>query len=228
MKKVLFTLLAVTTLLLGGTASAALIDDFNGGDFRIPNIDNVFTKDTPYANAIGGWRYLEFIAPETGDSIEVSGGVLTHTEGGTGSGTTESLVRWDGGPFAGAILPPVDLTDGGSSDRMRFVITSVTPIFSPTLNMKLTDDTNFEAEAEFTPDSPGIFDILFSDFNRIGNSDFDFEEVIRLELRTTGAFGNRASSVSIDSISTVPVPGAVWLLGGGLIGLLGLRKRLKS
>jgi hypothetical protein len=30
------------------------------------------------------------------------------------------------------------------------------------------------------------------------------------------------------SFEVVPIPGAVWLLGGGLIGLLGLRKRFKS
>lgn len=30
----------------------------------------------------------------------------------------------------------------------------------------------------------------------------------------------------IDNVSTVPIPGAVWLLGSGLIGLVGFRKKL--
>jgi hypothetical protein len=30
------------------------------------------------------------------------------------------------------------------------------------------------------------------------------------------------------TFNQVPIPAAIWLLGGGLIGLLGLRRRLKS
>jgi len=34
--------------------------------------------------------------------------------------------------------------------------------------------------------------------------------------------------LDIEYVSSVPIPGAVWLLGSGLIGLVGLRKKLKK
>ncbi len=34
--------------------------------------------------------------------------------------------------------------------------------------------------------------------------------------------------ISLASINNVPIPGALWLLGSGLIGLLGLRRKLRS
>ena len=41
----------------------------------------------------------------------------------------------------------------------------------------------------------------------------------------TWGSGNTADSLTLE---VVPIPAAVWLLGGGLIGLLGLRKRFKN
>ena len=37
-----------------------------------------------------------------------------------------------------------------------------------------------------------------------------------------------AQSVSLAVVSPVPVPGAVWLLGSGLIGLVGIRKKIRK
>jgi hypothetical protein len=45
-------------------------------------------------------------------------------------------------------------------------------------------------------------------------------------------FGGNALSMDTaagsDSVSPVPLPGAVWLLGAGLLGLVGIRRRLRS
>jgi hypothetical protein len=43
-------------------------------------------------------------------------------------------------------------------------------------------------------------------------------------LTTSGA----TSSGIYADFTVVPIPGAVWLLGGGLIGLLGIRRRFKN
>jgi hypothetical protein len=41
-------------------------------------------------------------------------------------------------------------------------------------------------------------------------------------------FYNSFNIISVTGVSIVPIPGAVWLLGSGLIGLVGLRKRFKK
>lgn len=46
------------------------------------------------------------------------------------------------------------------------------------------------------------------------------------DFESPGVLENRSSA--FEEFSTVPIPGAVWLLGSGLIGLLGLRKKFKS
>ena len=46
----------------------------------------------------------------------------------------------------------------------------------------------------------------------------------RMDLFTDANFTNHVQ----DQIKTVPVPAAVWLLGSGLIGLIGIRRRFTS
>ncbi len=48
-------------------------------------------------------------------------------------------------------------------------------------------------------------------------------------INLSGTFTNsqEASKIEIDFGNAVPIPGAVWLLGSGLVGLMGFRKRLK-
>ena len=46
--------------------------------------------------------------------------------------------------------------------------------------------------------------------------------------RTDSGFTTTDFIVRPDSVGVVPVPGAVWLLGSGLIGLAGIRKKFKS
>jgi hypothetical protein len=56
------------------------------------------------------------------------------------------------------------------------------------------------------------------------NDGFTFTGIINL---TGTDFGNEHSKIEIGFGSAVPIPGAVWLLGSGLVGLLGFRKRFK-
>jgi hypothetical protein len=52
--------------------------------------------------------------------------------------------------------------------------------------------------------------------------------LVSLTYRTDTGFSTNDFIVRPDSGSVVPVPGAVWLLGSGLIGLAGIRKKFKS
>jgi hypothetical protein len=44
----------------------------------------------------------------------------------------------------------------------------------------------------------------------------------------TGPFHPSGSDLTITAVSTVPIPGTIWLLGSGLLGLSALRRRTRS
>jgi len=55
---------------------------------------------------------------------------------------------------------------------------------------------------------------------------YDFDTVTSEWVTETGAcLDGQIDGIYLASISNVPIPGAVWLLGSGLIGLVGLRRR---
>jgi hypothetical protein len=60
-------------------------------------------------------------------------------------------------------------------------------------------------------------------FSFIAPSDASF-----LTVRTDPSVADGYAFVDNFSLDPVPIPGAVWLLGSGLIGLVGLRKKLKK
>ena len=215
MKVFLLAGIAAATLLLGGNAQAALIDDFNGG---FDSISSGFVT-TRYENALGGQRVLQIDNDSSQDgtlSVTLQGG------GGGGNGILSadaddflfnSSVRWN--------APGADLTDGGSSDRFAIDFLSVRP--EDTFSLRVAGGVN-DRSVDFTVDGPGIKTILFSDFPLLIT---DFETVSTVQLFITG--DSPLSNIQIDSIqTTVPVPAAFWLLGTGLIGLFGIKRRLKK
>ena len=64
-------------------------------------------------------------------------------------------------------------------------------------------------------------------------SEFLTEELVSITLSDYGSTGNQrifltGITAGYDDSSAVPIPGAVWLLGSGLVGLVGLRRKMKS
>jgi hypothetical protein len=74
-------------------------------------------------------------------------------------------------------------------------------------------------------DTNGIIDSLF------GAGEFAFDPVpnqkyyVNVFGEGSGEYGAAVYGVQV---AAVPIPAAVWLLGGGLIGLVGLRRKLKN
>jgi hypothetical protein len=61
---------------------------------------------------------------------------------------------------------------------------------------------------------------------RVGSSTSDVASWVDADDRSQIS-DERFYAVS-QELTVVPVPAAVWLLGGGLIGLLGIRRRFKK
>ena len=87
------------------------------------------------------------------------------------------------------------------------------------------EDTFYPAELFEVCGHPDGWITAAYDFSIMPNP---FEEWIGLKFNGYPAF---IDQVVIDTVcvgSAVPIPGAVWLLGSGLVGLVGLRRKFKS
>lgn len=94
--------------------------------------------------------------------------------------------------------------------------------------------TNFtllaDDEATFTG-ATNLGSFTNASFTDLSVQVYDFADIeaqfIRMEITgNNGNAGNTAhAEVAFDTVSAVPVPAAVWLMGSALLGLLGLRKK---
>lgn len=92
----------------------------------------------------------------------------------------------------------------------------------------------FEAAA-FSPLGPGdlllaTFDLTCTDpgFTELVMNDFNDQPNWLLADGVTVIDGDLGFPFTIASVNQVPIPGAVWLLGSALFGLVGLRRRIKG
>ena len=84
-------------------------------------------------------------------------------------------------------------------------------------------------EAEYIVNLALFGDVLSAEVPFIPDPFPDFKPVA-LDFLTHGYDGDTATADRLGRfyIHVVPIPGAVWLLGGGLIGLLGLRRKFRN
>jgi hypothetical protein len=172
----------------------------------------------------------------------------------TGSGVAESSnygVAYDAGSWGGASPPLVSF---GASTGVDYDTTINGAFFTNTtyayLSMRDGDDYatafqsgdwqkmivtgidvggNYTAStvelplADFTSPDPNDWYILdewtYVDMTGLG-------DIIGFELDFDGSqVSNVPAYVAMDNVNAVPVPGAVWLFGSGLLGLIGIRKK---
>ena len=113
----------------------------------------------------------------------------------------------------------------GEGSWLRSFDANVSPF---TYIVSLTDlsdppETDFNTLGMLLFDSNGIIDTLFGPGNFTYEAEPNQKYLINVFVDagfSTGEFGVK--------VETVPIPAAVWLLGGGLLGLVGLRRRFKS
>ncbi|WP_319523067.1 VPLPA-CTERM sorting domain-containing protein [uncultured Desulfosarcina sp.] len=79
-----------------------------------------------------------------------------------------------------------------------------------------SDNINWTSLGALGSSSPGTADVWGYDFSDFGVTSADYVKIIAGPAKFIDA---------VEGVYAVPVPAAVWLLGSGLIGMVGIRKR---
>jgi hypothetical protein len=222
---VIKTVFAAFILMLGSTfnANAALLQmNFNGsissaGSFEDP------TGLFAIGDSLSGFWLVETTTADT--NADTSRGIYPHA--GTPSfqiniGTstfqtnTSNIQILDNFVAGIGTLDAYDVLANGETSNIAGLIN---------LNMQITfRDTQVPFDV-FSDDSLPSFAPNLADFDQVNQA----------QAQLSGLFGDsiffmnlEIDSVSIDSVSAVPVPAAVWLFGTALIGLVGFSKRRKT
>jgi hypothetical protein len=223
MKRILTILfLCIIAMMWAASANAAFITDTASTSGPTPVLDYVLSVDR-FNPALGTLESAKFtLFGEVTSSLTVTV---------TGSPSQYTLVTWDKNDFGGhdryyfGLSGPSSMTGNDSfagqvvlRDRVDYGAPET--FNAPTLNDARVFTFTGSALAPFV--GAGVLDFLFS-----ANS-YD----------TVGTLGDNPSwsmstayrgKVDVEyDFTPVPIPGAVWLLASGLVGLVGLRKRFQK
>lgn len=194
--KIFFTAITLMASLIAINANAALIDDFNGGDIVVQATGS---SNTNYSNAFGGNRAISI--EKTGlltANSTVGAGQYSHNVEALTSAT--SVISWHS-------TTGIDLTDGGDTSYFALDIASIAQ-GNIDLTLLVTDILNQSSSYTLLNSGAGINRIALSYF-----SGFNFLQVKDIELTIKGG---SSADFSLNSISTVPTPSVLVLLGVGL------------
>lgn len=218
--RLVFSAGLLAVLLPAPTARGLTIDDFSGADQSVTGSSTAGSEEL--APVLGGVRFVLALPSGTGSFSTTAGGgagSLSHTGDGSGTG----FFQYDGvvdnnAPLLGGGLD-IDLTQGGSLDRFRIEVLSVSR-FSEVLRVTVADSDSI-GEVSVTVFGPGSYKVLFSDYFQ----HVDFTDIRVLRLGTETQFGE--STVVLGSFSATPEPSTALLFAGGLLAL-GLRARRRE
>lgn len=237
LKKLLLTGAAASGLLFAGAAQAAPIltvdtfdDALTGGTLSVAAFTTVMDLSTG-SGILDGDR--ELIISHTGPLAtspdifaQVTGGMFTHNNGATATGT--SLLRWDGSGNAVATLD-FDLNGGAGYDLSAgnlavhiIVVDADLTGSSITLTM-YNDGANYGSAVVVLPNGPSDHLLALTSLTATGS--FSLANITAIELF---ANGGPSFDVAIDIIEVVPEPLTIGLFGLGLVGAGALRRRIKA
>jgi len=189
-----FALLSTITSL---TANAAMIDDFNGGDMEVI-ATNAATE--PYSSAFGGKRTINI--EKTGPRLAYSDVMLGEYSHNTASGTSAiSTITWSSA-FG------VDLIEGRTSSSFAIEVLTIDQ-GNIVLTLFISDIIGNTNTVSLENTGVGTEFINFNLFTGI-----DFLQVNEISLEIAGGI---SSDLTIGSISTVPTPSILILLGMGIV-----------
>ncbi len=187
-------ILGLTTV----TANAAMIDDFNGGDQEVTTAGN-HNHTISYSPAFGGQRTINI--EKTGRleaTSKVRAGLYAHNAESLTSAT--STISWHS-------TTGVDLIEGRTTTNFALDILSIEQ-GDIDLVLSVTDFLYNSASFTLTSAGTGVNFIALTLFTGI-----DFLQITDISLEIVG---DVALDLALNSISTVPTPSVLVLLGLGL------------
>ncbi|MCI5167045.1 MAG: PEP-CTERM sorting domain-containing protein [Candidatus Electrothrix sp. GM3_4] len=219
MKKLTFSL-ALAAVFAAGTAQAIIIDDFNDGQQTI----EANGSESIYAGAIGGSRSVSIskdgLLGATAHVLPSPWGIFSHSADAQTSAI--SIITWDAN---GLGLGGVDFVEGLTNNVFSFDILDIDQ-GAINLTLEVRDTLGGTNSYNIFNAAVGTESVAFSHFAGVDFTTIDF-----LSLTVAGGQG---SDLTLDTLATsgspasVPEPTALMLLGGGLLGLGGIRRKNKK
>lgn len=184
------------------------------------------------------WDYYLNSMYAAGDSLYV----LENTGGGSKRGWLGQItfdvggnpsLSWIGAPNDPYMAPDGDLVRDPDSGNL------LGTYWQTNSNSVLheLDPTDASIESSLSLDIPFVAGLAFDESNLLWAGRWDSPNLYTVNLSTgqsafqldlTSQLGSFTGIQGLsESVAPVPIPGAVWLLGSGLVGLVGLRRRLK-